>query len=410
MMKNFIFIAFCVLTLSGDGWPNEQQLISPQRNHHAWLEECLNDISRIRVGCRRRDLEGTFFITDGLHSGYQLTLGYKRCPLILIVADFQPARPDSFLDENDTLISLSLPYLGYRGQAPSPGSDKTGRTDWLREHRRVIGSLQPGCSRGELMQHFRSTGQDAPEKGWFVYRREPLIRILATFACGTDSAGRPVRRKEDVVTALSRPRLSSAPIPEPAEIGDSEWEAWLQACLDELAHFKKGCTRGELTQSWRVDRDSSLYYGHYRFRRCPVITLSVLFMPKAVGNVPERYLDIDDVAYEFSRFYLKLDGLEADEKLDPPILRFQRLLEPIASVRPGMTREQLAPLFHPSGSSARPEKQIFSLRKNAHIRIEVTFDCRANEQGQTVASPQDKILHVTPPFLSPDAVLNGVVR
>lgn len=78
------------------------------------ISGALRDCERIKPGMTRAQLLELFTTEGGLSTARHRTYVYRRCPYIKVNVDFNPAKPDqSVLDEqmSDTISGVSKPYL-----------------------------------------------------------------------------------------------------------------------------------------------------------------------------------------------------------------------------------------------------------------------------------------------------------
>lgn len=84
----------------------------------------------------------------------------------------------------------------------------------------------------------------------------------------------------------------------------------------------------------------------------------------------------------------------------------KRQIETIQTIRIGSTRAELLVLFTPSGGISAPDKRSYLFRENDLIRVDVRFECRADDRGYIGFNPEDKIVEISAPYLSTSYVID----
>jgi len=80
------------------------------------IDIALKEISIIRPGMNRGDLEKILTTEGGLSNRFQRTFVYKKCPYIKVDVEFEwVQKPENLLieDRKDSIHKISKPYLQY---------------------------------------------------------------------------------------------------------------------------------------------------------------------------------------------------------------------------------------------------------------------------------------------------------
>lgn len=87
-----------------------------QKQNCQFIQESLNDISRIKIGMTRSDLLKVFDTEGGIYTRTQNHYVYKKCMFIRVDVKYSPVggEQNSFAESpDDKIIEISKPYLGY---------------------------------------------------------------------------------------------------------------------------------------------------------------------------------------------------------------------------------------------------------------------------------------------------------
>lgn len=124
-------------------------------------------------------------------------------PLVILEVEFE------FVGEERKRIvrHISQPYLSTAYLETLPQDTATESIGW--DTVCAIESIRVGSTRQDLERLFSPVGFSGPDSGRFVYRKNRLIQLDATFECSQDSQGRSVFGKDDKIVRLSKPYLSS---------------------------------------------------------------------------------------------------------------------------------------------------------------------------------------------------------
>lgn len=372
-------------------------------DHHAWLQSCLDELNSLQPGCTRKEALQVVWFTEGMNSGNEMTLMSSKCPLILIRADFKPCLPKedphSFLNENDTILSLSMPWLGTRGQFRLPEPGAADDYAWLYNHYMKIREFQPGVTRGEFLRCFRPLEGTNLQEGWYLYVPEPLIRVKAAFQCRPDSRGCLSPDDRDMLQSVSVPFLAAEGGALAAGVDPG---AWLKSCVEEIGRLPVHCTRGDLMRVWRYAGPSlSDHRAELCLRKCPQIRTTVRVWPRFCVDGPGFCARLDDTAEGFATLRLEpaSPSLQSEWKGDSQVEWVEEQLKLIASIHPGTTREELLRLFRPVGRQA-PEGELFCYRACPVIQVTVTFSApHKDADGRLVPAASDTVAHVSQPEL-----------
>lgn len=372
-------------------------------DHHAWLQSCLDELKSVQPGSTRKEVLQVASFTEGMNSGNEMTLMSSKCPLILILADFKPCLPKddphSFLNENDTILSLSKPWLGTRGRFLLPEPGATDGYAWLYNHYMKIREFQPGVTRGAFLRFFRPLEGTNPQEGWYLYVPEPLIRVKASFQCRPDSRGCLSPDDRDLLQTVSVPFLATGGEPPTAGVDHG---AWLKSCVEEIGRLPVHCTREDLMRVWRYAGPSlSDHRAELCLRKCPQIRTTVRLWPRSRVDGPGFCARLDDAAEGFSTLRLEPadPSLRSEWAGNSQVEWVEEQLKQIASIHPGTTREELLRLFRPAGRQT-PEGELFCYRACPVIQVKVSFSApQKDADGRLAAAASDTVAHVSQPEL-----------
>lgn len=83
------------------------------QEHTQWIQRVTNSILTIKPGMTRKDLSRVFTTEGGLSTRSERRYVYKHCQNIKVDVQFSPVDQDANESPEDTIVTLSKPYLEY---------------------------------------------------------------------------------------------------------------------------------------------------------------------------------------------------------------------------------------------------------------------------------------------------------